>query len=203
MNNQEIEVKFYVSDLKAIQTQLERLGAQLSQLRTLEVNLRYDTSDGELARSFRVLRLRQDTAARLTFKGPARAQDGARIRQEIEMEVESFEQAKALLAALGYQVNMFYEKYRTKYELEDVHLDLDEMPYGNFIELEGSNVSVLHALSDRLGLDWEASSPSSYVMLFEALRTKMNLQFRDLSFSNFANLRVLAADLGLKPADNA
>ena len=203
MNNQEIEVKFYVSDLKAIQTQLERLGAQLSQLRTLEVNLRYDTSDGELARSFRVLRLRQDTAARLTFKGPARAQDGARIRQEIEMEVESFEQAKALLAALGYQVNIFYEKYRTKYELEDVHLDLDEMPYGNFIELEGSNVSVLHALSDRLGLDWEASSPSSYVMLFEALRTKMNLQFRDLSFSNFANLRVLAADLGLKPADNA
>jgi len=77
------------------------------------------------------------------------------------------------------------------------------MPYGNFIELEGSNVLVLHALSDRLGLDWEASSPSSYVMLFEALRTKMNLQFRDLSFSNFANLRVLAADLGLKPADNA
>ena len=203
MNNQEIEVKFYVSDLKAIQTQLERLGAQLSQLRTLEVNLRYDTSDGELARSFRVLRLRQDTAARLTFKGPARAQDGARIRQEIEMEVESFEQAKALLAALGYQVNMVYEKYRTKYELEDVHLDLDEMPYGNFIELEGSNVLVLHALSDRLGLDWEASSPSSYVMLFEALRMKMNLQFRDLSFSNFANLRVLAADLGLKPADKA
>jgi adenylate cyclase class 2 len=201
LNDQEIEVKFYVSDLQAIRIQLERLGAQLTQPRTFEVNLRYDTSDGELARSFRVLRLRQDTAARLTFKGPARAQDGARIRQEIEMKVESFEQARALLAALGYQVNMVYEKYRTKYEFNDVHLDLDEMPYGNFLELEGANVPAIHALSEQLDLDWEASSPASYVMLFEALRIKMNLPFRDLSFSNFADLRVLPADMGLRPAD--
>jgi adenylate cyclase class 2 len=203
MNDQEIEVKFYVNDLQAIRNQLEQIGAQLTQPRMLEINLRYDTSDGELARSFRVLRLRQDTAARLTFKGPARAQDGARIRQEIEMEVESFDQAKVLLEALGYQVNMVYEKYRTKYEFEGVHLDLDEMPYGNFIELEGEDVPALHALSDRLSLDWDASSPASYVMLFEALRTKMNLPFRDLSFSNFTNLRVLPADLGLKNADQA
>jgi adenylate cyclase, class 2 len=201
MNDQEIEVKFYVNDLQAIRNKLEQIGAQLAQPRTLEINLRYDTSDGELSRSFRVLRLRQDTAARLTYKGPGRAQDGARIRQEIEMKVESFDQAKAFLAALGYQVSMVYEKYRTKYEFEGVHLDLDEMPYGNFIELEGDDVPVLHALSDRLCLDWEASSPESYVMLFEALRTKMNLPFRDLSFSNFTNLRVLPADLGLKNAD--
>ena len=203
MKDQEIEVKFYVNDLLAIRNQLEQIGAQLTQPRMLEINLRYDTSDGELARSFRVLRLRQDTAARLTFKGPARAQDGARIRQEIEMEVESFDQAKVLLEALGYQVNMVYEKYRTKYEFEGVHLDLDEMPYGNFIELEGEDVPALHALSDRLSLDWDASSPASYVMLFEALRAKMNLPFRDLSFSNFTNLRVLPADLGLKNADQA
>ena len=203
MNDQEIEVKFYVNDLEAIRVRLEQFGALLTQPRTLEVNLRYDTPDGELSRSFRVLRLRQDTAARMTFKGPARAQDGARIRQEIEMEVESFEQARALLGALGYQVNMVYEKYRTKYEFEGIHLDLDEMPYGNFIELEGDDVPALHALSDRLGLDWEASSPASYVMLFEALRMKMNLPFRDLSFGNFDNLRVLPADLGLRPADKA
>ena len=56
------------------------------------------------------------------------------------MEVESFDQARAFLAALGYQVDMVYEKYRTKYELEGVHLDLDEMPYGDFIELEGNDV---------------------------------------------------------------
>ncbi len=203
MKDQEIEVKFYVNDLQAIRNQLEQIGAQLTQPRTLEINLRYDTSDGELARSFRVLRLRQDTAARLTYKGPGRAQDGARIRQEIEMEVESFDQAKAFLAALGYQVSMVYEKYRTKYEFECVHLDLDEMPYGNFIELEGEDVPALHTLSDRLGLDWDASSPESYVMLFETLRAKMNLPFRDLSFSNFTNLRVLPADLGLKNADQA
>lgn len=200
-SDQEIEVKFYMNDLGAIQTRLVQLGAQLAQPRTLEVNLRYDTVDGELARSFRVLRLRQDTAARLTFKGPARAQDGARIRQEIEIEVEDFERARALLAALGYRVTMVYEKYRTKYEFKGVHLDLDEMPYGNFIELEGADVPALHALSDLLGLEWEASSPASYVMLFDALRAKMNLQFRDLSFENFVGLRLLPEDLGLKAAD--
>ncbi len=199
--DQEIEVKFYTGDLAALQARLVRLGAQLLQPRTLEINLRYDTADGELARSMRVLRLRKDSAARLTFKGPARAQDGARIRQEIELEVEDFERARALLAALGYRVSMAYEKYRTKYLLDGVHLDLDEMPYGDFIELEGPDVLSLHNLSDRLGLVWEASSPASYVMLFEALRAKMNLQFRDLSFENFMGLRVLPEDLGLKAAD--
>jgi adenylate cyclase class 2 len=203
LNDQETEVKFYVNNLEAIRIQVEQIGAESTQARTLEINLRYDTPDGDLSRSFRVLRLRQDTAARMTFKGPARDQDGARVRQEIEMVVESFEQARALLAALGYQVIMVYEKYRTKYEFEGIHLDLDEMPYGNFIELEGEDVPALHALSDRLGLDWEASSPASYVMLFENLRAKMNLPFRDLSFSNFTNLRVLPADLGLRPADKA
>jgi adenylate cyclase, class 2 len=202
MSDQEIEVKFYINDLQDVQRRLVQMGAQMQQPRTLEVNLRYDTADGELTRSFRVLRLRLDTAARLTFKGPARAEDGASIRQEIEMEVEDFERAKSLLAALGYRVSMGYEKYRTKYFLDGVHLDLDEMPYGNFIELEGPDVSSLHGLSDRLGLDWEASAPSSYVMLFDGLRRKMNLQFRDLSFVNFTGLKVKPEDLGIRAADS-
>ena len=47
MNDQEIEVKFYVSDLEAIQAHLVQLGARLVQPRTLEVNLRYDTPGGD------------------------------------------------------------------------------------------------------------------------------------------------------------
>ena len=201
MENQEIEVKFYISDLPAIQAHLVQLGAQLVQPRTLEQNLRYDTPGGDLRRSLKVLRLRQDTAARMTFKGPAWSHDGARLREEIEMQVESFEQARRLLAALGYQVEMIYEKYRTKYELDEVHLDLDEMPYGNFIELEGQDVPAIRSLSDRLGLDWDASSPLSYVMLFDTLKSKRKLPFRDLSFENFAQIKLSAEDLGLRAAD--
>lgn len=70
--NIETEIKFYVRNLKAVAARLENLSAQLIQPRVLETNLRFDLPDGSLRQQARVLRLRQDTAARLTYKGPSR-----------------------------------------------------------------------------------------------------------------------------------
>ena len=201
MSDQEIEVKFYINDLERIRKRLEALGAVLAQPRVLETNLRFDTPDQALARSFRVLRLRQDTNARLTFKGPAQASEGARIRQEIEFTVEDFDRARAFLEALGYRLSLAYEKYRMVYDLDGVHVTLDTMPYGDFVELEGPNVPALQSVDRKLELDWEAGVPASYTVLFEQLKTKLNLLFRDLTFENFRNVAVTPADLGVRAAD--
>jgi len=203
MKDQEIEIKLYVLGLAAIGKRLQELGARLVQARTHELNLRFDTPEGVLARQYQVLRLRQDTAARLTFKGPAHDKDGARVRQEIEFTVGDFRAARAFLEALGYRVSMIYEKYRAVYELEGVLVDLDELPYGNFVEIEGGDPAVIRSVCQRLSLDWDASVPESYTMLFDRLRKALGLPFVDLVFINFLGLEIPAAALNVRAADRS
>lgn len=78
---------------------------------------------------------------------------------------------------------------------------LDELPYGSFLEIEGENVEQIRDISAMLHLNWAAAIPSSYTALFESLRRRMGLSFRDLSFENFGDLRVTSADLDVQPAD--
>ena len=59
MSDQEIEAKFYLNDLPAAQRRLLLLGAQLTQPRLKETNLRLDTPSGDLSAAGRTLRLRQ------------------------------------------------------------------------------------------------------------------------------------------------
>jgi len=200
-NGQETEAKFYVQDLKKNQAQLNDLGAQLLQGRVLEMNIRFDLPDASLRSERRVLRLRRDTEAKLTYKGGNKNVKGVLSRQEIEFVVEDFEKAKQFLEALGYQQVFYYEKYRTTYGLDKTSIMLDELPYGNFVEIEGETEETIRSLSEKLHLNWDAAIERSYSALFEVVHKSMNLSFRELSFDNFANLKVDASDLGVLAAD--
>jgi adenylate cyclase class IV len=79
-NGQEIEAKFYISDLDKITTRLNELEARLIQRRVLETNLRFDLPNGSLRSEGRVLRLRRDTEARFTYKGPSTNEQGVLSR---------------------------------------------------------------------------------------------------------------------------
>jgi len=201
MSDIELEVKYYVYNLKAIESHLQNLDAKLIQARTHEMNLHFDTPSGEMAQGFKVLRLRQDTAARLTFKGPSESQDGVRVRQEIEFTVGDFSTARRFLEALGYQVSMIYEKYRCVYELDGVQVTLDEMPYGDFVEIEGPDTSSIKRVNERLGLDWERRAPASYSALFDRIREQADLPFRHLVFENFKELDITPEIIGVQAAD--
>lgn len=198
---QEREAKFYVSRLDKITIRLQGLKAHLVQPRVLEMNFRFDLPDNSLRATGRVLRLRQDTEAHLTYKSRGQNNEGVLARQEIEMIVEDFDQARQFLEALGYQISMYYEKYRTTYELEHVLIMLDEMPFGNFVEVEGETVEQIQAVSTRLGLKWTAAIGSGYTALFENLRQKLNLPFFDISFENFGGIEVRPADVSVTAAD--
>jgi adenylate cyclase class 2 len=196
-SSKELEVKFYFPVISDLQARLEALGAQLVQPRVHEVNLRYDTPSGDLSHTFRVLRLRQDAAARLTYKGPGELQDGVRSRLELEFTVSDFDTAHKFLEALGYEVSVMYEKYRATYQLEGVLVTLDEMPYGNFAEIEGPDGASIRRAAEALGLDWERRILDSYIMLFDRLRARLGFAFRDLSFENFKSLTITDDMLGV------
>jgi len=196
-SDQELEVKFYLTDLSTLRSHLEAAGAQLVQPRVHEINLRFDTPSAALSRGYRVLRLRQDNEARLTYKGPGELVDGVRSRQELEFTVSDFGTARHFLEALGYVVSVMYEKYRTTYQLDAVLVTLDEMPYGFFAEIEGPDGVSIRKAAEVLGLEWERRILDSYIMLFDRLRERLGFAFRDLSFENFKSLTVTDEMLGL------
>jgi adenylate cyclase class 2 len=201
-NNEEHEVKFFIRDLGNLNNRLDNLGAVLIQPRTYEYNLRFDNAAGELTRTFQVLRLRKDTAVRLTYKGPGEIIGGVQSRAEIEFTVDDFDSAQKFFQALGYQVSMIYEKYRTIYQLnENVLVTLDEMPYGDFAEIEGPDAPSILGTALQLSLDLNARILTSYAAIFESLRRKFGLNFRDLTFENFEGLNITAGNLGLKVAE--
>ena len=197
----EIEVKFYVTDIQALKYRLEVLGARLIQARMHEVSVHFDTSKGKLSRSKQVLRLRKDTLARLTYKGPSQDEGGASSRQEIEVTVGDFEATNQLIQALGYKVVLAYEKYRAIYRLDNSLVFIDELPYGKFIEIESDNAENIRNICNKLGLNWEVRIPKGYAALFKRLQKVQSLPFRDLTFANFVGLHISADALGVAPAD--
>ena len=200
-SGQETEAKFYVRDLNRIKSYLEELGARLIQERVLETNIRFDLPGAPLRAEGRVLRLRQDTDSRFTYKSASKNEKGVLSREEIEFKVEDFEKARRFLEALGYQKLVYYEKYRTTYELSDALIMLDELPYGNFVEIEGKTVEWIQTTAMQLGLHWNCAIAASYNALFDRARQSLNLSAQDLSFAEFANINVAAADLGVQAAD--
>jgi len=202
MNGQETEAKFYIRDLRKIELRLQELKAQLIQPRTHETNLRFDNANSDLRRSYRVLRLRQDEKARFTFKGPSVEKEGGVLsRQEIEFVVEDFESAKQFLEALGYEAVVFYEKFRATYELNDTHIMLDELPYGEFIEIEGESVEAIHNIANLLGLNWDAMIKAGYHALFERVTGKYDLESSQSSLAALKEVKITTKDLGIEAAD--
>ena len=199
----ETEAKFYIQDLGAVQKRLVECGARRIQERVLETNIRFDLPRGRLRLQGRVLRLRQDTAARLTYKGASEKKQGVLSREEIEFIVEDFEKAKQFLEALGYEKLFYYEKYRTTYELNGTLVMLDELPYGSFVEIEGETIEAIRQVADALRLNPEVAVLTSYHGLFDRLRKRRKLSFRELSFAEFAGTNIRAEELDVRAADDS
>ena len=213
---QETEAKFFVLDLDGLRMRLQSLEAHLIQPRVLETNIRFDLPDGGLRSKGQVLRLRQDTEAKLTYKSGSTVQQGVLSRKEIEFVVEDFENAKLFLEELGYQKLFYYEKYRTTFELKSIqpsegsepsedftHIMLDELPYGNFLEIEGESVEVIQAIANKLNLKWDTAIATSYHVLFERLCVKHpELDPKELSFSALRGSSISVQELSIRPGDD-
>lgn len=197
----EFEVKFYLRDLRGFRQRLLQMGGQLATDRHLERNWRFDLPGGQLTGEGAVLRVRQDVLASLAFK--ARTEQPER-RQEIEFGVEDSQAARDFLGALGYQQIGYYEKQRETFQLDDSRLMLDQLPFGDFVEIEGPSAAALRHAAARLGLPWELQVRQSYLELFEALRVKLKSPPELASFAAFAGLPSTDLKLiGLQGADDS
>lgn len=189
----ETEVKFYTPDLAAMRDSLDRIGATLVKPRLFERNFRYADPDGAIITNGVVLRLRQDDRTRLTYKAPlANTTSNLASREELETEIGDFDTLHAILTRLGFGVNMIYEKYRTTYTYGEAEIVLDEMPFGNFIEIEGE-AAAIEATISALGLQTAPRIIASYAELFEQVKAALGLTMQHLSFEAFGGIEVPAA----------
>jgi adenylate cyclase, class 2 len=203
-NEKEIEVKFYLSNLSALEQRLNGQHAELVRPRILETNIRFDSMDGKFMQSRQVLRLRRDDQIWLTYKGAGEIREDVTARQEIEFSVSDFTAALHFLEALGFRTAVRYEKYRKVYKVGDLLVTLDEMPYGNFCELEGPSTEVIEAVARKLELDWHHRVLISYLGLFDSLKQACHFSAANLTFEEFSQIKISPAEfqqIGIFAAD--
>ncbi len=133
----EVEIKFVLSDLPAMERRLQRAGFRPQTPRTHEMNTLYDLPSGELRTRGEVLRLRE-YGGKWTLTHKSRGHDGRhKSRIENETTVSDGAQAEGILTALGYRPSFRYEKFRSEWTDGAGHVVLDETPIGSFGEIEG------------------------------------------------------------------
>ena len=183
----ETEVKFHLPDPVGLRTKLLALGAH-SLGRALERNVRFEDDGHNLLRNKSLLRLRRDRKSTLTYKSvPADADPAFKQLNELEVEVDDFDTMQRILMSLGYRPEQIYEKWRETLVMDQTHFCLDHLPFGNFLEIEGSKEAIT-LFSARLGLDWTRRILRNYLEIFDLIRTRHHLPFRDVTFNNFAAL---------------
>ncbi len=201
MDYQEKEIKLYIQNLSALAERLHICGADIVRERTLERNLRLDTPNGSLKKEGRLLRLRKDDQVQVTYKDRAELEDGVVTRREIEFIASDIDIVQKMFEALGYQVIVVYEKYRSIFRLGDVMVMLDELPYGDFVEIEAPSNTLIEGVIQMLGLDGSQAITTNYLGLLERLKENLGLELTDLTFENFVSLDILSSDLAVEPAD--
>ena len=163
---EEIEIKLPVGDLSAVRNRLSGAGAHLHAPWHDETNDLYDDAERKLSGSGRTVRMRRASGRSiLTYKGQARFEDGARVREEREVEVSEAGEADAILQGLGLRRTFRYEKRREEWAAEDCIVSLDVTPIGSFVEIEGDPAGIRRLVA-ALGLDASEAVPYSYPELY-------------------------------------
>jgi adenylate cyclase, class 2 len=201
----EIEIKFRVHDLAALNRNLRAAGFRIITRRTHEMNTLYDLPGDVLRRRKELLRIRKYGAEwTLTHKsGAIRGRHSSRT--ELETKVADGKTLDTILRALGYAPRFRYEKFRAEWvdEKSDtssakridknspIHekrktskgvVVVDETPIGNFCEIEGSP-RWIDATAEKLGVIPKDYITKNYATLFEEWKKATQSTAREMTYS--------------------
>lgn len=136
-SHNEVEIKFRVDDVRALNRRLRKSGFRLITRRTREMNTLYDLPGQLLRQRGELLRLRKyGSDWLLTHKAKGKA-GRHKTRVENETRVADGPRMEAILRALQFSPTFRYEKFRAEWSDGKGHVVVDETPIGNFGEIEG------------------------------------------------------------------
>ncbi|MBP1633615.1 MAG: putative adenylyl cyclase CyaB [Acidobacteria bacterium] len=152
----EIKLRFDAAD-QARQAILEA-GATPLRGRRMQEDCLLDSDDRRLGTCQSVLRLRMEQGRTLlTFKGPTQP-SRMKLREERETVAADGETLLYILEQLGFRPWFRYQKYREEFGWRDAVIALDETPIGVYVEIEGSEQTIVEAAT-ALG-----RAPADYVV---------------------------------------
>lgn len=143
----EREIKAKVTDPAAVIARLGASGATL-EFRGMMSDRRFDR-DGVLTAMDEVLRVRRyqpegrETRTVVGWKGPVSVERGAKVRREIEVEVEAEGDIDGLLVGLGYRVAHAIDRFVEIYRVGEAVVRLEWYPRMDvLVEVEGSEPAI-------------------------------------------------------------
>lgn len=180
-DTQEIEIKFKVEDIAALNRRLRAAGFRRMTAATHEMNALYDLPSLALRKRGDLLRLRKyGEAWVLTHKTKGKA-GRHKTRVETETRVTDGPKMDAILKALGYRPTFRYEKYRAEWSDQHGHVVVDETPIGNFGEIEGP-ARWIDRTAKGLGIMPADYITDTYAGLFFAWKRRTRSPAKEMTF---------------------
>ncbi|MFH1188766.1 MAG: class IV adenylate cyclase [bacterium] len=157
---QEIEVKFLNIDIGVVQRRLEYIGAKKDGEYFQRWKV-FDYPDWRLDKDGSWLRLRDEGDGRITLTFKKRlgmqSREGAINdlgMEEIELQIDSFDNAVCLFAKIGFIEKHYAEKRRIRWKKDDTEFDIDIYPeLEPYLEIETTSWDKIDEAIEILGFD--------------------------------------------------
>ncbi len=179
--HKEIEIKFSVADIRALNRRLRVAGFRLITRRTHEMNTLYDLPGQILRKRGELLRLRKYGIVWVLTHKAKGTRGRHKSRVETETKVADGPKMEAILHALGYSPTFCYEKFRAEWSDGKGHVVVDETPIGNFGEIEGPS-RWIDQTAHALKLDLTDYMVQSYTELFLEWKTRNRSDAKEMTF---------------------
>src|SRR5438270_13083678 len=106
-----------------------------------------------------------------------------KMRDEVELAIDNPTIAVQLLGCLAYRPQLSCVKRWESWQLDDCHVELDEMPYlGKFVEIEGPDEPAVMRLRQKLRLDNLPLEKKGYITLLSEYLNSNHIKDREIAF---------------------
>ncbi|MCS7118871.1 MAG: class IV adenylate cyclase [Archaeoglobaceae archaeon] len=168
----EVEAKFKLKD--GVLEKIEKIARFLEEKE--EYDLYFSHPCRDFAKTDEALRLRVENRIKMTYKGP-KVDNETKTREEVNLLIDSFENAVRLLEFLGFKKFKSIRKKRRIYELDRAIICVDKVEgLGDFLEIElrvPEEKERIFEIARILGYSREESIRLSYLELLERLNWKV------------------------------
>jgi len=180
MEYTEKEIKLRVKNLAELIDNLKKSGAKFLN-KAKEKTIKLDTSGGDLESRGLFLRVREGSKNTITFKEKIGEDKNVRARKETEFEIQDVDKMAYILERLGFDYSRIMEKYRINLSYKGTKLSLDELFFGQFLEIEGQE-NKIEKVARELGFDLDEKILVTYWDILEEFNKKNKTKLKDIIF---------------------
>ncbi|MEA2097591.1 MAG: class IV adenylate cyclase [Patescibacteria group bacterium] len=180
MQKIEKEIKIKINDIDGLIGQLLQDGATIKN-KAMQKTVRFDTINENLEKKGVFLRVRSGNKNTITMKEKIGNDKNIRARKETEFEIEDIDKMIYIFKKIGFDYIKIMEKFRINLNYKNAILSIDELPFGFFLEIEGTE-NQINTISDKLNYSTKDKIIETYWDLFENYKKKKNIKSKNIIF---------------------